>query len=109
MIDVFTHHVSRITFHASRFTHHVSRITFHSSFLIHHSSFNHFIIHHSSHFTPRFTNPAKFVTISKDAKPSLITTFDQVETERGKSNGRCDSREVQRPFRKESIRESGDR
>src|SRR5207302_10538427 len=29
--DVFTHHVSRITFHASRFTHHVSHFTFHIS------------------------------------------------------------------------------
>jgi len=32
----FTHHVSRITFHASRFTHHVSRIMFHASRFTHH-------------------------------------------------------------------------
>src|SRR6266545_1090911 len=47
-MTIFTHHVSRITFHASRFTHHVSRITFHASRFTHHVSR---ITFHASRFT----------------------------------------------------------
>src|SRR6185295_14171802 len=61
------HHVSRLTFHASRFTPHVSRLTFHASRFTHHvSRITHWILNYVyiRHQTKRLR------TIHRQARPA---------------------------------------